>query len=70
MCPARKYCRAAGFNWWSNEPPRDTKIAVLPKRSADGNTIDGGLGGVAQNGLVGDSSLGTFLLSVAIDRGL
>ena len=46
--PARKSCRAAGFNCWSNEPPRDTKIAVLLQRSADGNTVDGGLSGVAQ----------------------
>jgi hypothetical protein len=40
---------------------------VLLKRSADGNTIDGGLDGAAQNGLVGNSSSGTFLPPVAID---
>ncbi len=40
---------------------------MLLQRSADGNTVDGGLSGVAQEGLVGDSSLGKLLLSVAID---
>ena len=40
---------------------------MLLQCSADGNTIDGGLGGAAQKGLVGDSSSGTFLLSVTMD---
>jgi hypothetical protein len=70
LCPSQKYCRVSGLNWWSNEPPLDTEIAVLPKRSADGNTIDGGLGVAAQDGLVGDSSSSAFLLTVAIDGGV
>ena len=70
MCPSRKSCRAPVFNGWSNEPPRGAEIAVSPQRSADGNTIDGGLGGAAQDGLVGDSSSGAFLLSVAINGGV
>jgi len=45
-------------------------MAVLPERSADGNTIDGGLGGAAQDGLVGDASSSAFLLSVAIYGGV
>ena len=43
---------------------------MLPQRSADGNTIDGGLGGAAQVGLVGDSSSSSFLLTVTIDGGV
>jgi len=42
----------------------------LFQRSADRNTIDGGLDGAAHNGLVRDSSSGAFLVSVAIDGGV
>ena len=43
---------------------------MLLEPSADGNTIDGGLGGAAQESLVGDSSSDAFLVSVAIDIGV
>lgn len=70
LCPVRKPCRAAGFKWWSNEPPRDTEIAELLQPSADSDTIDGGLGGTAQDGLFKDASPSVLLLSVAIDVGV
>ena len=68
--PTRKPCRGAWFDWWTDEPPRDIEIAVLAERSADGNTIDGGLGGAAQGCLVRDSSSGAFCLAVANDGGV
>jgi hypothetical protein len=43
------------------------KIALLPERSADGNTVDRGLSGVAQEILVGGSSLGKLLFSITVD---
>ena len=47
LVPCLKTLPRAGFNRWRNEPPRDTKIAVLPQCSADGSAVDGGLSGVA-----------------------
>ena len=67
MCPIEMSFRATRFNGRTNEPPRDTKISVLLQRSADGHTVDRGPSGIAQEGLVGDSSLGKLFLLVAVD---